>query len=158
MNVQVTKESTLATLTKRIELGIVGGVVASITMGVVLIIFAGIGLQSLRFFTLLPEMLGMTGTPYELGVLGLILHFIVGVFWGIVYALLFKTYSITKGLGISAFQLLIFALLLTVSPIPGYDVNLINLPVFEAARIIAVNGITMASYGVSLGFLAKHYI
>jgi hypothetical protein len=71
------------TVVGRVELGVVGGVVSSAAMGVVLIIFAGIGFETPRFFTLLPEILGIYGPSYEQGLIGLVLHFIIGSVWGL---------------------------------------------------------------------------
>jgi hypothetical protein len=142
------------TVVGRVELGVVGGVVSSAAMGVVLIIFAGIGFETPRFFTLLPEILGIYGPSYEQGLIGLVLHFIIGSVWGLVYAFAFKSYSVTKGLGLAAVQLILLAILLTNS-IPGYGKSLVEIPVLEAAKILTVYGLSLATYGATLGLAAK---
>ena len=144
------------TIVRKIELGVVGGVVASAAMGVVVLILAGIGLQTPRFFTLLPEISGIYGPSYELGILGLILHFIFGLLWSLIYVFAFKSYSITKGLGLAAVQLLLLAIIL-VNTIPAYGVGLVEIPVLEAAKILTVYGLAFASYGATLGLTAKKF-
>lgn len=155
MSLETEKLEKALPLTKKIELGIVGGTVASISMGVAIIIAAGLGFENPRLFTLIPETQAMPGPSYELGLIGLTWHFIIGVVWGLIYAFLFRTYSVTKGLGIGGVQLLVFAIYLTNIEIPGYGVSLMNMPVLEAAKIITTYGLAYAVYGATIGLVAK---
>lgn len=145
-------------LAKRIEIGVVGGLIASIAMAIVMMIISSLGPQTPKFFTILPEALSFTGPSYELGITGLILHLLIGVVWGLIFSLALRSHSITRGLGLAAVQLIILAITFTTVPIPSYGGSLIEIPVLDAARFIGLYGLTLAVYGAVLGLVVKKYI
>ncbi len=157
MTLEIAKAEKSIPFSKKIELGIVGGVVASISMSVVMILAAGLGFENPRLFTMIPETLGIAGPSYELGLIGLTTYFIIGALWGVLYAFIFQTYSVTKGLGIAGVQLIVFAIYLTNTEIPGYGLSLINMPVLEAAKIVTVYGIAYVVYGVAIGLIGRKF-
>jgi hypothetical protein len=142
----------------RAEFGIVAGLVSGIVMILVILFLQIIGLIPIHWFEDLGKITGGSGILVNIAIQGLIIHFSLGIIWGIIFAAAFKRYTETKGLAIAGIMLLITLIILIIIPIPEIGKTLLNLKFISALSLVVSLSISYIAYGTTLGYLGKKYL
>jgi uncharacterized membrane protein YagU involved in acid resistance len=147
-------------LKERVQLGLVSGLIAGIVMALVILALQAAELMPVPYFYALGTLVEGVGVPYYVGMYGLIWHLGLGVIWGIVFVLVFHTYSsysVTKGLAVGGLQLLILALAFTFISTPQLGGTILTVPLSESVTLLIDLTIAFASYGAAIGYLTKKH-
>ncbi len=147
----------LLTMKGKAELGLVGGLVASIVAAFVAVAADSAGLLISPWFPTLATAFGFAGLPAYVGLTGTTIFLTIGVVWGLIFAFLFKKYSVTKGLAFSGIQIVLTVALLMVISTPQVGGTLLTLPIVNSLKLVIGLAFTYIAFGVVIGLAGKKY-
>jgi len=147
----------LLTLKGKAEMGLVGGLVASIVASFIAVAADDAGLLVTPWFPTVASAFGIAGLPSDVGLLGLTLFVAIGVLWGLVFAFVFRKYSVTEGLAFSGVQLVLTVALLIIVSTPQVGGTLLSLPLLNSLKLVIGLALTYIGFGVVMGYTGKKY-
>ena len=150
-------ERTTVSLLTRAELGIISGFVASVGMGLAIIVVTALNLVKVPWFAVVGSIFGSTGPAYEIAINGLIWFMAIGIIGGLLLAFAFRQFTITEGLGVAGIGLIATALILMTNSLPQFSGTLIQMGLGSSLGLFAPLAICYMIWGIIVGSIAKRY-
>lgn len=150
-------ERTKVSLSTRAELGIISGFVASVGMGLAIIVVSALNLIKAPWFAVVGSIFGSSGPAYEIALNGLVWFLAIGIIGGLVLAFGFRRFTITEGLGMAGIGLILTALILMVDAVPQFSGTLIQMGLGSSLGLFAPLAICYMIWGIIVGSIAKRY-
>jgi hypothetical protein len=143
---------------KRVELGVVAGLIGSMVMAGAVIVLSLLGLFAVAWFRVLNALVSGSAVAAGAALMGFFWHVIFGVVWGLFFGLLLRQYSVTRGLAFAGIQLLLWGLVLASAGIPGVGVTLLTMPLADSVKLVVGLGLSYAAYGATVGYIGSKYV
>ncbi len=147
----------------RFELGIMAGVLASVVMGVAIIVITTLGSVigypwQIQWFVWLGSVFGVSGTNVYLAEIGVLLFIAMSVIAGLIFAFAFKEYDFYEGLVLGGVALLILGLYLTLETAPQLPGTLLTMSLATSLGVIVPLAFCFALWGLTMGYFGQRYL
>ena len=142
----------------RLGMGIMSGIVASIVMTITVIGATALGFLSIQWFPWVGSVLGFNGFGATLAEYGVAGFFAIGIVAGLIYAFLFRTHSVAKGLGFGAVAWFLVVLYLVFYTAPQLSGPLGSLSITTSIELLVPLAVCFGLWGAALGYVGKKYV
>ena len=148
---------------KRVELGLMAGVLASVVMGLAVLVISAIsaawnGFFPIQWFTWLGNVFGTNGIPNEVAEVGVAWFVVIGIIAGLVYAFAFKNHTVSEGLALGAIAWFVGVLYLAFYTAPQLAGPLNTLGVTTSVDLLLPLAVCWALWGAAMGYVGKKYV
>jgi hypothetical protein len=155
-------ETKMATRT-RFELGLMAGVVASVVMGLAIIVVTALGSLigypwQIQFFVWLGSIFGASGSSVYLAEVGVVLFVVLSIISGLIFAFAFRAYDIYEGLVLGGIALLFVGIYLTLETAPQLSGTLLTMSLDTSLGLILPLALCFALWGLTIGYFGERYL
>jgi len=162
MTVKSSGEKTMTTRT-RLELGVMAGVIASVVMGLSIIVVTTLGSLigypwQIQWFVWLGSVFGASGTSVYLAQIGVVAFVAMSILAGLVFAFVFKQYDIYEGLVLSGIALLLVGVYLTLETAPQLPGTLLTMSLATSLGVLLPLALCFALWGLTMGYFGERYL
>jgi len=147
----------------RLELGVMAGVVASVVMGIAIIVVTALGSLigypwQIQWFVWLGSVFGATGTTVYLAQVGVVAFVLMSIVAGLVFAFAFRQYDIYEGLVLSGLALLLVGIYLTAETAPQLPGTLLTMSLDTSLGVILPLAFCFALWGLTMGYFGERFL
>ena len=93
-----------------------------------------------------------------LGINGLMQHVIIGLFCGIIFVLVFRTYTPTLGLSFAGIVTIALTLIFLLVTLPRAGIAISQLTLTTCVQVVISIAVANAAYGLLLGATCRAYL
>jgi len=150
-------------IAKRVELGLMAGVLASVVMSLAVLVISAIsaawnGFFPIQWFTWLGNVFGTNGIPNEVAEVGVAWFIALGIVAGLIYAFAFRSHTVSEGLAFGAIAWFLLALYLALYTAPQLAGNLNTLGVTTSVELLLPLAVCFGLWGAAMGYVGKRYV
>ena len=147
----------------RLELGVMAGVLASVVMGLAIIVVTALGSLigypwQIQWFVWLGAVFGASGTNVFLAEVGVVCFVAMSVIAGLIFAFVFRQYDVYEGLVLSGMALLLLGVYLTVETAPQLPGTLLTMSLDTSLGVILPLALCFALWGLTMGYFGERYL
>jgi hypothetical protein len=151
------------TISKRVEMGIMAGVLASVAMSLAIIAVTAIsgawnGFFPIQWFPWVAAVFGSSGIPSQIAEVGLAWFVAIGIVAGLIYAFAFKTHTVFQGMAFGAIGWFLVVLYVALYTAPQLSGPLGSLGYTASVELLLPLAICFAIWGAALGYVGKRYL
>jgi hypothetical protein len=151
------------TLRTRLELGVMAGVLASVVMGLAIIIVTALGSLigypwQIQWFVWLGSVFGFAGTSVYLAEVGVVCFVVMSVIAGLIFALAFREYDVYEGLVLGGIALLLVGIYLALETAPQLSGTLLTMSLYTSLGVILPLALCFALWGLTMGYFGEKYL
>jgi len=146
------------TISGRVGMGIMAGIVASIVMTLALIVMTAAGFLSIQWFPWVGSVMGSSGIGASLAEMGVAWFFVIGIIAGLIFAFLFRSFDVYKGLGFGAIAWFLVLLYMVFYTAPQLSGPLGSLGINTSIGLLIPLAVCFGLWGAALGYVAKKYM
>jgi len=150
-------------LGKRVELGLMAGVLATVVMSLTVLIVSAIsaswnGFFPIQWFPWVASVFGTNGIPNEIAEWGVLYFMVVGLIAGLIFAFVFRQHSVYQGLAFGAVAWFLVALYTALYTAPQLSGNLASLGVTTSVELLLPLALCFGLWGAAMGYVGKRYV
>jgi hypothetical protein len=154
---------TKMTVRTRFELGVMAGVLASVVMGIAIIVVTALGSLigypwQIQWFVWLGSVFGATGTSVYLAEIGVVSFLAMSIIAGLVFAFAFKEYDFYEGLVLGGIALLIVGVYLTLETAPQLSGTLLTMSLTTSLGVLLPLALCFGLWGLTMGYFGERYL
>jgi len=151
------------TVSKRVEMGIMAGVLATVAMSLAVLIVSAIsaawnGFFPISWFPWVAGVFGMNGIPNEIAEWGVLYFVIVGIIAGLIFAFAFRQHSVYQGLAFGAIAWFLVVLYTALYTAPQLSGTLNTLGVTTSVELLLPLALCFGIWGAAMGYVGKRYV
>lgn len=141
----------------RVSFGLVGGLAATIVMGFSFVALSILGVMQFAWLPTIGNLFGGSGLTSEVALYGLGEWVALGVIWGLIFAFVFKTYSVMRGVALSGLAFVVMAAALALVSTSGLQGTIASIPLYSSLLALVSLAVGYACWGATLGYIGKRY-
>jgi len=145
------------TMSGRVGMGIMAGILASIVMTLTLIAVTALGFFSIQWFPWVASVFGVNAIGTSLAEYGVLLFFILGIVAGLIFSFLFKQHYVIQGVGFGAVAWFIVLLYLAFYTAPQLSGPLGSLSISTSVGLLLPLAVCFGLWGAVMGYVGKIY-
>jgi len=147
----------------RLELGLMAGVLASVVMGLAVIVVTTLGSLigypwQIQWFVWLGSVFGASGTSVYLGEVGVVCFVVISIVAGLVFAFGFRQYDVYEGLVLGGIALLLIGVYLTLETAPQLPGTLLTMSLYTSLGVILPLALCFGLWGLTIGYFGEKYL
>lgn len=146
------------TIQPRLELGLVGGFIGSVISAILLTIFGATRFLPYPIFEQIGQSLPLGQPAVGFGINGLMQHVIIGLFCAIIFALVFRTYTLTLGLSFAGILTIMMTLIFLLVTLPRVGIAISQLTLMTCVQVVISIAVANAAYGLLLSATCQAYL
>jgi hypothetical protein len=150
-------------ISKRVEMGLMAGVLATVVMSIAVIAVSAIsaawnGFFPIQWFNWVAAVFGTNGIPYQIAEMGVVYLVVLGIIAGLIYAFAFKTHTVSQGLAFGAIAWFLTALYVALYTAPQLSGPLGSLGVTTSVELLLPLALCFGLWGAAMGYVGKRYV
>jgi hypothetical protein len=150
-------------ISKRVEMGLMAGVLATVAMSVAVIIISAIsaawnGFFPIQWFSWVAAVFGTNGIPYQIAEIGVAYLVVLGIIAGLIYAFAFRVHTVFQGLAFGAIAWFLVLLYVVFYTAPQLSGTLGTLGVTTSVELLIPLALCFGIWGAAMGYVGKRYV
>lgn len=149
----------------RAQMGIMAGVMASVVMGVAIIVITTLGLWvgapwPIQFYPWVGAIFGAVGLPVSIAEAGVAWFVALSIFAGLVFAFGYenRTYDIYEGMVMGGVALLLVGLYMTVEVAPQLSGTILTMSLYSSLAVLLPLALCFGLWGLTIGYFGEKYL
>lgn len=149
----------------RAQMGIMAGVMASVVMGVAIIVITTLGLWigvpwPIQFYPWVGAIFGAVGLPVSIAEAGVAWFVALSILAGLIFAFGYenRAYDVYEGMVMGGVALLMVGLYMTVEVAPQLSGTILTMSLYSSLAVLLPLAVCFALWGLTIGYFGEKYL